>query len=411
MKIIRSITSMRNRIKEMRKKAKTIGFAPTMGCLHQGHISLAHQSVKECDVTVMSIYVNPMQFGPREDYKKYPRDLKKDVELAKKAGVDYLFVPSDKNMYPEGFSSKVSVTNVTERLCGASRPGHFEGVTTVVLKLFNIIMPDTAYFGQKDAQQAIVIKKMVKDLNMPLKIKTLPIVREDDGLAISSRNSYLSKPQRLRALSLYQALSKARQMIQQGERNPGKIIFKMKRLLRRGKFVKIDYIVIVDVPYDGSSHPEAFPYNHAWFFRVDTADTNYQNGDILTISGAPVNGADDVFSFKVDGINASLAQAELEDIRVVPDPYFGRASGTSPGWEASKYEHVIQFQNLPDKCSVRIYTISGDLVRTLDHNPGDGGTVEWDMLSEDRLSISSGIYLYHVESQYGNHVGRFAVIK
>ncbi len=237
---------MRNRLKNERKKAKIIGFVPTMGYLHPGHISLARQSVKECDVTVMSIYVNPMQFGPREDYKKYPRDLKRDAELAKKAGVDYLFVPSDEDMYPEGFSSKVSVTNVTEMLCGASRPGHFEGVTTVVLKLFNIIMPDTAYFGQKDAQQAIVIKKMVKDLNIPLKIKALPIVREDDGLAMSSRNSYLSKPQRVQALSLYQSLAKARQLIQQGERNPGKIIFAMKRLIQRGKSVRIDYIAIVD---------------------------------------------------------------------------------------------------------------------------------------------------------------------
>ncbi|MFH1093138.1 MAG: pantoate--beta-alanine ligase [Candidatus Omnitrophota bacterium] len=246
MKIIRNIASMQNRIKEIRKKGKTIGFVPTMGYLHSGHISLAHQSVKKCDITVMSIYVNPMQFGPREDYKKYPRDLKADVKLAKKAGVDYLFVPSDSDMYPQGFSSKVVVTNVTEMLCGVSRPGHFEGVTTVVLKLFNIIMPDAAYFGQKDAQQVIVIKKMAKDLNLPLEIKALPIVRENDGLAMSSRNSYLSKTQRLQALCLYQALSKARQLIRCKERNPAKIIAAMKRLLLRGKSVRIDYINIVD---------------------------------------------------------------------------------------------------------------------------------------------------------------------
>ncbi|MCG2713015.1 MAG: pantoate--beta-alanine ligase [Candidatus Omnitrophica bacterium] len=246
MKIIRSIASMQNRVKEMRKKAKRIGFVPTMGYLHPGHMSLAHQSVKECDITVMSIYVNPLQFGSGEDYEKYPRDLKKDITLSKKAGVDYLFVPSDYVMYPEGFSSKVSVTNVTQTLCGASRPGHFEGVATVVLKLFNIIMPDAAYFGQKDAQQAIIIKKMVKDLNMPIEIKALPIVREESGLAMSSRNAYLSEPQKLQALSLYQALSKARQLIRQGECSKVKIISAMKRLILREKSVKIDYIAIVD---------------------------------------------------------------------------------------------------------------------------------------------------------------------
>ncbi len=246
MKIIRSIASMQNCVKDLRRKAKKIGFVPTMGYLHQGHISLAHRCAKECDVAVMSIYVNPIQFGPREDFKKYPRDLENDIELAKKAGVDYLFIPSHKDMYPEGFSTRVRVSNVTEMLCGASRPGHFEGVATVVLKLFNIIMPDAAYFGQKDAQQVIVIKKMVKDLNIPLRIKVLPIIREDDGLAMSSRNSYLSSLQRQQALSLYRALSKARQLIEQGERKPAKIILAMKRLIQQGKSVKIDYIAIVD---------------------------------------------------------------------------------------------------------------------------------------------------------------------
>ncbi|MCK4994701.1 MAG: pantoate--beta-alanine ligase [Candidatus Omnitrophica bacterium] len=246
MKIIRSISSMKKCIKNERKKGPKIGFVPTMGYLHQGHISLAQQSVKECDVTVMSVYVNPTQFGLHEDYKKYPRDIKSDAALAKEAGVDYLFVPSDSDMYPLGFSSKVIVSNVTQMLCGASRPGHFDGVTTIVSKLFNIIEPNTVFFGQKDAQQIIVIKKMVKDLNIQLKIKALPIVRDSDGLAMSSRNAYLSKAQRLEALSLYQALQKAKELIGQGECNSAKIIASMKRLILRGKSVRIDYIAIVD---------------------------------------------------------------------------------------------------------------------------------------------------------------------
>jgi len=166
-----------------------------------------------------------------------------------------------------------------------------------------------------------------------------------------------------------------------------------------------DYIVIVDIPYDGNAHPEGFPYNHTWFFRLDTLDLNYAVGDVFTVEGAPVNGADDVFSFKADGVNYSSAQADLKNIRVVPDPYLGRAA-----WERSKYDHNIQFTNLPDQCTIRIYTLSGDLVNTLKNNDVDG-TVEWDMLSEDGLGIASGVYLYHVDSKYGNHVGRFAVIK
>ena len=246
MKIIRSILSIQKRVENERKKSKKIGIVPTMGYLHQGHISLAKHSVKECDITVLSIYVNPTQFAPGEDYAKYPRDLKRDIVLAKKAGVDYLFVPTDRDMYPAGFSSKLIVSDFTQMLCGASRPGHFNGVTTIVLKLFNIIGPSIAYFGLKDAQQVVVISKMVKDLNLPVKIKALPIVREDDGLAMSSRNAYLSYAQRLQALSSYQALLKAKQLIRQGECNCAKIKSIMKRLILRGKSVRIDYIAIVD---------------------------------------------------------------------------------------------------------------------------------------------------------------------
>jgi hypothetical protein len=166
-----------------------------------------------------------------------------------------------------------------------------------------------------------------------------------------------------------------------------------------------DYIIIVNTPYDGSPHPEAWPYNHAWMFRVDTADVNFNTGDVFTIEGAPVNGVDDIFTFKTDGINTAAASAELDNIRAVPDPYIGRAI-----WETSKFYHRLEFTNLPDVCTVRVYTLGGDLVKTIDHNDTDG-TAEWNMLSEDGMAIASGVYLYHVESKYGSHTGRFAVIK
>ncbi|UCD95253.1 MAG: T9SS type A sorting domain-containing protein [Candidatus Zixiibacteriota bacterium] len=166
-----------------------------------------------------------------------------------------------------------------------------------------------------------------------------------------------------------------------------------------------DYIVVVDVPYDGNPHPEAWPFNHTWFFRFDTTDVNYQVGDVFTIEGAPVNGADDIFAFKTDGVSAAAATSDLQKIRVVPDPYIGRAS-----WETSKHDRKLQFTNLPEVCTIRIFTLSGDLVNTIEHN-GDGGTADWDMLSTDHLAIASGIYLYHVESEFGSQTGRFAVIK
>ncbi|MEW5925246.1 MAG: T9SS type A sorting domain-containing protein, partial [Candidatus Zixiibacteriota bacterium] len=166
-----------------------------------------------------------------------------------------------------------------------------------------------------------------------------------------------------------------------------------------------DYIVIVNTPYDGGPHPEAFPYNHAWFFRISDTDTNIAVGDVLTVEGAPVNGADDVFTFKTDGVNSSAAQSEMSRIKVVPDPYLGRAE-----WEVSRFYRRLEFVNLPEICTIRIYTLSGDLVKTLQHDE-NGGTEAWDMLSEDGLGISSGVYLYHVESQFGDKIGRFAVIK
>lgn len=245
MKVIKSIKQMSTYIKQI-KRHKTIGFVPTMGYLHEGHLSLARQAKKDCDVVVMSIFVNPIQFGPREDFKKYPRDLGRDCRLAESAGVDIIFYPAAEIMYPKDFLTYVNVKDVTDLLCGKSRPGHFRGVTTVVMKLFNLAQPDIAYFGGKDAQQVIVIQKMVKDLNMPLKIKVMPIVREKDGLAMSSRNVYLDEKERQDATILYQALNQARLKIQGGQHDVQRIISSIKKMIYLKKTAIIDYVQIVD---------------------------------------------------------------------------------------------------------------------------------------------------------------------
>lgn len=246
MRLIRRIKEIQKLTADFKQRGKRIGFVPTMGYLHAGHLSLARRSKKECDVTIMSIFVNPLQFGLNEDYKKYPRDLKKDLRAAKEAGVDYIFCPQDKQMYPSGYLTEVSVDKITKILCGASRPGHFRGVTTVVTKLFNIVRPDISYFGRKDAQQAVVIKKMVEDLNLPLKIKVLPIIREPDGLAMSSRNKYLNARQRRDALVLYRALQKAKDMVKRGEHDSRRIIVEIRKLIKKVDSAKIDYVRIVD---------------------------------------------------------------------------------------------------------------------------------------------------------------------
>ncbi|MBU1044097.1 MAG: pantoate--beta-alanine ligase [Candidatus Omnitrophica bacterium] len=246
MKIIHNVIQMQAIADQLKKKSKTIGFVPTMGYLHNGHLSLIARSVKECDITVVSIYVNPLQFGPKEDFKKYPRDIKTDLKLCRQQNVDYVFIPKDEQIYPVGYMTEVRVKGITESLCGKSRPGHFSGVTTIVNKLFNIVKPGIAYFGQKDAQQSLVIKKMVKDLHMPLKIKVLPIIRELDGLAMSSRNAYLDAKYRRDAILLYLSLKKAKHLIAKKLRKTAKIISQMKRLLSQSEFATIDYIVIVD---------------------------------------------------------------------------------------------------------------------------------------------------------------------
>lgn len=246
MKIINNIIEMKKIVCDLKKQAKTIGFVPTMGFLHKGHLSLLSRSVKDCDITVVSIYVNPTQFGPKEDFKKYPRDLKRDINLCKEQEVDYVFIPTDKQIYPQDYMTYVEVKGLTAGLCGKSRPGHFKGVTTIVNKLFNIVNPDIVYFGQKDAQQVLVIKRMVKDLHMSLTIKVLPTIRESDGLAMSSRNAFLDSKQRQDAVLLYKSLHKAKQLISQKKRDSAKIISQMKRLLSQSEFATIDYIAIVD---------------------------------------------------------------------------------------------------------------------------------------------------------------------
>ncbi len=247
MKIIKNINQMQNLIKKIKSKNKTVGFVPTMGYLHEGHLSLMRKARLETDVVVVSIFVNPTQFGPTEDYAKYPRDFDRDIKLSKKVGVDLLFHPEVKSMYRDDYYTYVEVEKLTQSLCGASRPGHFIGVTTVVTKLFNIVQPDIAYFGQKDAQQAYVVKKMVKDLNIPVKIRILPTIREEDGLAISSRNGYLNPEERKQARCLYQALKEARKLIKNKcGYNPGKIKKAMQKIVEKNNKAKIDYIEIVD---------------------------------------------------------------------------------------------------------------------------------------------------------------------
>lgn len=246
MKIIRTVKAMQGLSQALRAKGKSIGFVPTMGYLHQGHLSLVKASKAECALTVMSIYVNPLQFGPKEDFNKYPRDLTRDALLAKSAGVDYLFVPADKDMYPGKFLTCVDVAQITGILEGASRQGHFKGVATVVTKLFNIVLPDCAYFGQKDAQQAAVIRKMTGDLNFPVRIRVMPIVREKDGLAMSSRNKYLNALERRAALILFRSLLLAKEEVKNGNRESKKILLKINKTVKKEPLAKIDYFDIVN---------------------------------------------------------------------------------------------------------------------------------------------------------------------
>ncbi len=243
MKVIATVAEMR----ELRSQLSgSVGLVPTMGYLHQGHLELVRRARRENQTVVVSIFVNSTQFGSGEDFATYPRDPERDLALLEKEGVDVVFMPSAEEMYPEGFSSWVEVEKITEGLEGASRRGHFRGVATVVCKLFNIVQPDEAYFGQKDAQQLVVIKRMVSDLNMNLEVVAVPTVREHDGLAMSSRNTYLSPEERKAALVLWKALNLAQELWQKGEKSGDRIREEMTCLIEREPRARIDYVSIAD---------------------------------------------------------------------------------------------------------------------------------------------------------------------
>jgi pantoate--beta-alanine ligase len=246
MKIITSIARMSKESQLYCKAGKTIGFVPTMGALHDGHLSLIRRARRDTDVVVVSIFVNPLQFGVKEDFARYPRALRTDARLCRKEGVDILFCPEAQSMYPLGFRTHVTVDGLSDVLCGRFRPGHFDGVATVVQKLFNIVQPDVAYFGQKDAQQAIIIKRMIDDLNIPVRIYVAPTLREKSGLALSSRNVYLSATEKQDAAVLYQALKLAVRLIKSGETHSASVIMRMKQLISAKKAIKIQYLSIVD---------------------------------------------------------------------------------------------------------------------------------------------------------------------
>lgn len=246
MKIVSTIEEVRAQVKEWKKEGQSIGFVPTMGYLHEGHMSLI-DAAGENDRVVVSIFVNPMQFGPTEDLASYPRDLEHDAKLCEEHGVDLIFHPTPEEMYGDQFYSYVDMDVLTKELCGLSRPVHFRGVCTVVTKLFNIVTPDRAYFGQKDAQQLAVIKRMVKDLNMPLTITGCPIIREEDGLAKSSRNTYLSPEERKAALVLSRSIFLGKEMVEKGERDCKRILAAMTEEIEKEPLAKIDYVKIVDL--------------------------------------------------------------------------------------------------------------------------------------------------------------------
>jgi len=229
-----------------RDENRTIGFVPTMGALHEGHLSLIHEARAMCDVVIVSVFVNPAQFGPNEDFKSYPRDLTRDADLLAEYNVDYVFAPRLEEIYPPGFATYVTVEELSEQLEGASRPGHFRGVTTVVAILLNVVRPDFAFFGQKDAQQAVLIKRMVRDLAFEVEIVVLPIVREESGIAMSSRNQYLNEEQRRAATVLHRALSQARAEYNEGEHSPARLIQAVRDAIEKEPLARIDYVSVND---------------------------------------------------------------------------------------------------------------------------------------------------------------------
>lgn len=245
-KIVHTIEELRKQVKEWRKNGESVGLVPTMGYLHEGHQSLIKKSVEQNDRTVVSVFVNPMQFAPTEDLESYPRDLNADAKLCTETGADLIFNPEPEEMYKNGFCSFVDMIGPTAELCGKSRPIHFRGVCTVVSKLFNIVQPDRAYFGQKDAQQLAVIKRMVLDLNVPIEIVGCPIIREDDGLAKSSRNTYLNDEERKAALILSKTIFMGKKLVEDGLTDAKELVRLMKENIETEPLVKIDYVEVVD---------------------------------------------------------------------------------------------------------------------------------------------------------------------
>ena len=246
MKTVRKIAELRRIIRQAKRRGKRIGFVPTMGALHEGHLSLIRRARKETDLVVVSIFVNPIQFNNRSDLTGYPKTLARDARLAKAAGCDLLFVPSAGEIYPPGFQTFVEVTELTKRWEGPLRPGHFRGVATVVAKLFNLVQPDTAYFGQKDAQQARVVGRMIRDLGFDLELKVLPTVRERDGLAMSSRNRRLSPDERQGAKILFESLHEGKRLIQLNLRRGNEISRRMRAVIRKVPKARVEYLSVVD---------------------------------------------------------------------------------------------------------------------------------------------------------------------
>lgn len=246
MKVVETIEQVREIVGHARTMGKNIGFVPTMGSLHAGHLSLIEKARKQCDFVVVSVFVNPTQFSEGEDYEKYPRNRKNDLEMCRSASVDLVFCPEETQMYPRPQLTSIHVRDLTQNLCGQFRPGHFDGVTTVCTKLFNIVGPDKAYFGMKDFQQLAVIRRMVSDLNMPLEVVACPTVREIDGLAVSSRNLYLSEIHRKEATLIHTALDKCREMVHKGYNNAKSLVGAMQNVLSASSMIEIQYVRIVD---------------------------------------------------------------------------------------------------------------------------------------------------------------------
>lgn len=246
MKVAETVKEVREQVKAWRREGLSVGLVPTMGYLHEGHKSLIDKAVEENDRVVVSVFVNPIQFGPSEDLASYPRDLERDAKLCEEAGANLVFHPADEEMYFDDFCTYVDMDDLTKGLCGKTRPTHFRGVCTVVSKLFHIVVPDRAYFGQKDAQQLAVIRRMVRDLNFDLEIVGCPIVREADGLAKSSRNTYLSEEERKAAVILHKGLSEGEKMVKSGEKDVDKIVEAIRKIIENEPLAKIDYVEMVD---------------------------------------------------------------------------------------------------------------------------------------------------------------------